>query len=196
MGGENKMKDKIPFYNIVNMFFVGSIFSLCLTILLREYIPLNWIKENAELLSDWSILISVVLLIAMYEVGFIINKMGSVIIEPIYRGEKRKKFKIWPKDDYGIDVSEIEQINPRFQSMVTELILMRSHIMMCLILLVVTISRCEWIWSVVLVLLIVLFTLGGRKHNEKINIIRKGYAQERIQNKQYSQIVKEHIGNK
>jgi len=191
-----EMKDKIPFYNIVNMFFVGSIFSLCLTILLREYIPLDWIKENADLLSDWSILISAVLLIAMYELGFIINKMGSVFIEPIYRGKKFKKFKIWPKEDYGIDVSQIEQINPRFQSMVTELILMRSHIMMCLILLVVTILRCEWIWSVVLVLLIVLFTLGGRKHNEKINIIRKDYAQEKNRNKQYSQSIKEYIGNK
>ena len=65
MGGENKMKDKIPFYNIVNMFFVGAVFSLCLAILLRAYIPFEWIKENAELLSDWSILISVILLIAM-----------------------------------------------------------------------------------------------------------------------------------
>ena len=57
------------------------------------------IKENADLLSDWSILISAVLLIAMYELGFIINKMGSVIIEPIYRGKKFKKFK--RSDDGG-----------------------------------------------------------------------------------------------
>ena len=128
---KTEMKDKVPFYNIVNMFFVGAVFSLCLAILFCDYIPFEWIKENAKLLSDWNIFISAILLIAMYELGFIINRMGSVIIEPVYRGGKRKKFKIWPKDDYGIDVSEIEQINPRFQSMVTELILMRSHIMMC-----------------------------------------------------------------
>ena len=189
------MKDKIPFYNIVNMFFVGSIFSLCLTILLREYIPLDWIKENADLLSDWSILISAILLIAMYELGFIINRMGSIIIDPIYQGVKGKKFKIWHKDDYGIDVSEIERINPRFQSMVTELILMRSHIMMCLILLIITIVRCEWIWSVSLVALIVLFTFGGRKQNEKINIIRRDYAKGKIRDKQYTKNVKEYLGN-
>ena len=35
---ENKMKDKIPFYNIVNMFFVGAVFSFGLVILLRNYI--------------------------------------------------------------------------------------------------------------------------------------------------------------
>ena len=190
-----EMKDKIPFYNIANMFFVGAVFSLCLVILLRSYIPIEWIKENAELLSDWSILISSILLIAMYELGFIINRMGSVIIEPIYRGRKLKRFKIWPKDDYGIDVSEIEQVNPRFQSMVTELILMRSHIMMCLLLLIIAIVRCEWIWSVSLVALIVLFTFGGRKHNEKINIIRRDYAKGKIRDKQYAQNVKEYLRN-
>ena len=190
-----EMKDKIPFYNIANMFFVGAVFSLCLVILLRSNIPIEWIKENAELLSDWSILISAILLIAMYELGFIINRMGSVIIDPIYRSTKLKRFKIWPKDDYGIDVSEIEQVNPRFQSMVTELILMRSHIMMCLILLIIAIVRCEWIWSVSLVALIVLFTFGGRKHNEKINIIRRDYAKGKIRDKQYAQNVKEYLSN-
>ena len=32
------MKDKIPFYNIVNMFFVGSIFSFVLAVLFNDYI--------------------------------------------------------------------------------------------------------------------------------------------------------------
>ena len=114
------MKDKIPFYNIVNMFFVGAVFSLCLILLLHSYIPFDWIKENAELLSDWSVLISAILLIAMYELGFIINRMGSIIIVPLYSYKKLKKFRIWPKENYGIDVSEIAQVNPRFQSMITE----------------------------------------------------------------------------
>lgn len=34
------MKDKIPFYNIVNMFFVGSIFSFVLAVLFNDYIDL------------------------------------------------------------------------------------------------------------------------------------------------------------
>ena len=108
----------------------------------------------------------------MYELGFIINRMGSIIVAPFY-----KKIKLWPVGQYGIDVSELAQINPRFQSMITELNLMRSHIMMCLLLLVISLSMKKWMWSGVFVLLIVVFTLSGKKHNTKINIIRKEAAE-------------------
>lgn len=189
------MKDKIPFYNIVNMFFVGAVFSLCLILLLHSYIPFNWIKENAELLSDWSVLISAILLIAMYELGFIINRMGSIIIVPLYSHKKFKKFRIWPKEHYGIDVSEIAQVNPRFQSMIIELNLMRSHIMMCAILLVIALIIGKWIWSASFAVLIVVFTLGGRQHNDKINIIRKEYSDRKIKEKQDNQRIKDYIAN-
>ena len=137
-------KDKIPFYNIMNMFFVGSVFSLVMVLLLHEYIPFEWIKENADLLSDWSVLISAVLLIAMYELGFIINRMGSVLIAPLY---ENKILKIWPKDEYRIDVSEISEVNPKFQALITDLVLMRSHIMMSFILLIVAVIMKAWIWA-------------------------------------------------
>lgn len=186
------MKDKIPFYNIVNMFFVGAVFSFGLVILLRNYIPFDWIKENASWLSDWSILISAVLLIAMYELGFIINRMGSIIIASIYTG---KKIRIWPKNEYGIDVSELAQTNPRFQSMITELNLIRSHIMMCILWLVISLILSEWIWSISCVVLIVVFTFGGKKHNTKINIIRREYAQRKNKEKQEARNIKESLLN-
>ena len=186
------MKDKIPFYNIVNMFFVGAVFSLCLAILLRSYIPFEWIKENAELLSDWSLLISAILLIAMYEFGFIINRIGSIVIVPLY---SHKKLNIWPKDDYGIDVSEIAQVNPRFQSMITELNLMRSHIMICVLLSAVALFLKEWVWIISFVVLIAVFTFGGKKHNEKINKIRKDYAERKEEKKNETQERKEYLAN-
>ena len=182
------MKDKIPFYNIVNMFFVGAVFSLCLAILLSAYIPFEWIKENADLLSDWSILISAVLLIAMYEIGFIINRMGSIIVALIY-----EKVKLWPKEDYGIDVSELAKSNSRFQSMITELNLMRSHIMMYFLLLVISFILGEWILSVIFVALIIVFTFGGKKHNTKINTIRKQASEREIKAKQETQKTKEYL---
>ena len=173
------MNEKVPFYNIVNMFFVGAVFSLCLGILFRDYIPLAWIKENADLLSD-------ILLIAMYEIGFIINRMGSVIIEPIYTlnmFKKRKIYKrikclrIWPREDYGIDVSEISAANAKFQSMITELNLMRSHIMMFVIILIISILLKKYEWIIISVFLVLIFTLGGKKHNSKISIIRREEAE-------------------
>lgn len=184
------MKDKIPFYNIVNMFFVGAVFSLCLVILLWGYIPFDWIQENADWLSDWSILISAILLIAMYELGFIINRMGSIIVAPFYQ-----KIKLWPIGQYSIDVSELAQSNPRFQSMITELNLMRSHIMMCLLLLMLSLFLGKWIWSGSFVVLIVVFTFGGKKHNTKINVIRKQATERKEKEKQEAQKIKEYCSN-
>lgn len=183
-----QMNNKIPFYNVVNMFFVGAVFSLFLAIMFYNYIPFEWIKANSELLSDWSVLISAILLIAMYELGFIINRMGSIIVAPAY-----KKIRIWPAEHYGIDVSELAQSNSRFQSMITELSLMRSHIMMFFLLLVFSLIRGKWIWCVCFVALIFVFTFGGRKHNEKINISRKQFSERKENGKQETQKIKEYL---
>ena len=76
------MKDKVPFYEIVNMFFVGSVFTLLTLLLCFNSLPWDLVKDHLSLFSDWTFLISAVLLIAMYEIGFILNKAGSIIITP------------------------------------------------------------------------------------------------------------------
>jgi uncharacterized membrane protein YdbT with pleckstrin-like domain len=104
----------------------------------------------------------------MFEVGFIINRMGSILIAPLYT-----KLKIWPKQAYAADISKLEQDNPRVQSMVTEMTLMRSHIMMSILLIIPVVVCIKWYWAGINILAIILFTLGGRRHNTRINIIRK-----------------------
>lgn len=162
------MKDKIPFYNIVNIFFVGSVFTFLIVFLFHS--SLKSIDLSSPIFSfamDWSAIVSAVLLIAMYEVGFILNRASSVIIAPILT-----KTKIWPKYQYDKDVSEISKDNPKFQSLITDLVLMRTHILLYLIIAVVSLfSPYNW-FSLVCLVLIVLLVFAGRKHNEKINIIR------------------------
>ena len=67
--------------------------------------------------------------------------------------------------------------------------------MMCAILLVIALIIGKWIWSASFAVLIVVFTLGGRKHNDKINIIRKEYSDRKIKEKQESQKIKDYIAN-
>ena len=116
------MKEKIPFYNIVNMFFVGAIFSIAVTLMCAEKISIK--QEYIDVAREWSFLVSAFLIIVMYEIGLIINRAASVLIEGFL-----VKTKIWEKNDYDIDVSEISEKNHKFQSMITELNLMRSHIL-------------------------------------------------------------------
>ena len=163
------MKDKIPYYNIVNMFFVGSVFTFLVVALFHN--AFNSIDLSLPIFTyakDWSVIVSAVLFIAMYEVGFILNRASSVIIEPILT-----KTKIWSKYQYDKDVSEISKDNPKFQSMITDLVLMRSHILLYLIVGVVSLfSLYKW-FSSICFLLIAIFVLAGKKHNAKINKIRK-----------------------
>ena len=182
------MKEKIPYYNIVNMFFVGSVFSLCLAFLMHEDIPFDWLEEHADILSDWSLLISAVLLVAMYELGFIINRMGSIIIAPIL-----EKTKIWKKDEYDIDVSELSSKNAKFQAMITELVLMRSHIMMCVLLVTMAVCKKYWSLSFVFVSMILVFVFGGMKHNSKINKIRKRYHENKQDETQRNQQTQDYL---
>ena len=79
------MNEKIPFYNIVNMFFVGCVFIIFLTPFFIDAIDLDIVKEYSTILSDWTTIISVVAIIAMFEIGFIINRLGSIIVEPLYK---------------------------------------------------------------------------------------------------------------
>jgi hypothetical protein len=182
------MKEKIPYYNIVNMFFVGVVFSLCLAFLLHEDIPLDWLEEHAGILSDWGLLISAVLLVAMYELGFIINRMGSIIVAPIL-----EKTKIWKKDKYDIDISEIASKNAKFQSMITELVLMRSHIMMCVLLFTISVCKKQWSWSLIFVGAMLVFVFGGMKHNSKINKIRKRYHENKQDETQRNQQTQDYL---
>lgn len=162
------MKEKIPFYNIVNMFFVGCVFVIFTIPFFIGAIDLDATKKYSEIMSNWTGIISVAAIAAMFEIGFIINRLGSIIIEPLY-----VFLKIWPREKYDAKISEISQSNAKFQSMITEINLMRSHIMICLIILIAALFLGKFLYALSMFALICIFSLGGRKHNTKINIIRK-----------------------
>lgn len=163
------MKDKTPFYNVANMFFVGSIFSILTVITFGDKIVIE--PKYLETAKERSVLTSAILIITMYEFGFIINRISSLIMEPILINTK-----IWPKDDYDIDVSEISEKNSKFQAMITEMNLMRSHILLYTCFSVISIFLGKWLSALTFILLVAIFVFGGKKHNTKINIIKEAYA--------------------
>ena len=150
------------------MFFVGSVFTFLVVVLFHDQLKsIDLSLPVFTFAKNWDAIVSAVLLIAMYEVGFILNRASSVIIAPILT-----KTLIWPQYQYDKDVSEISKDNPKFQSMITDLVLMRSHILLYLIVGVISLfSVYKW-FSIICLAFIVIFVLAGRKHNAKINTIR------------------------
>lgn len=69
------MKDKIPFYEIVNMFFTGAAFSIVLICLLYNNINISdKSKAIIEYCEKWSIVVGAGVLVLMYEVGFFVEQ--------------------------------------------------------------------------------------------------------------------------
>ena len=132
-------------------------------------------QEYIDVAREWSFLVSAFLIIVMYEIGLIINRAASVLIEGFL-----VKTKIWEKNDYDIDVSEISEKNHKFQSMITELNLMRSHILLYLILAILAVVLGRYWLAFIYVSLIFVFVFGGKKHNTKINKIRKAYYERSV----------------
>ncbi|MDY2609355.1 MAG: hypothetical protein SOV91_03800, partial [Eubacteriales bacterium] len=75
------MKDKIPFYNIVNMFFVGAVFSIMVILMFVEKINIE--QKYMDIALEWNFIVSAFMIITMYEMGFIINRAASVLIGEI-----------------------------------------------------------------------------------------------------------------
>lgn len=178
------MKDKIPFYNLVNMFFVGAVFSFWIAVLYRDSLIayLQKSKDILDILQNWEALVTAVLLIAIYEIGFVINRLSSITI-----GKFFAFVNIWPKEKYSIDVSEISAENAKFNSMITELNVARSHVLIYCIICILAFCAQKYLIGMGCVILVITFSISGRSHNEKINIIKDEYRERTERQKQEQQ---------
>jgi hypothetical protein len=177
------MKDKIPFYNIANMFFVGAVFAIANVLLFHECLSdMDLSSQLYMTLKDWSIVATAAIIVVVFEIGFILNRASSVLIAPIL-----EKTKIWPKEKYNLDVSELSNKHPKFQSMITDLVLMRTHILMYLILAIESLFSPYKLASLVCLSIILVIVFSGRKHNARINIMRKSFAEKESEEKKHNQ---------
>ncbi len=168
------MKEKVPFYEVANMFFTGAAFTVVLILIVFDHPNFNTrISELSSLFKDWSVVVSAALLIVMYEIGFILNKLGSVLL-----GKSLEKLRIWPRESYDISVSQLEEKNSKFKSLNTELHVTRTHIIMYLILSIVSVFFKKWILLVIFLLIAVMFLFAGRRTNHFMNRIKKDYKKE------------------
>lgn len=84
------MKEKLSLYEYLNFVLIGLIFTGCCVLVLKDD---EWVKtifkEIKSLSLGIEVVITSILFGLIYEIGFIINRIGSIVIEPIF-----KKFKI------------------------------------------------------------------------------------------------------
>ena len=154
------MENKIPFYNILNMLLIGIVFStlLCFADLSKITIFSNYLS-----LIKTDYLIIIVFIALMYEVGLVINRLSSVVLEPflkffklIYWTDYRKYVKAQREDNFLVVLSR-------------EYALSRNSTALFFILTMIGLVCWNLTYSLEMLLLTILFLMSTRKHSKKIH---------------------------
>lgn len=161
------MEVKIPFYNILNMFLTGLVFfggctmvfpDLAVSILTSDVI--------VNIGTGPEIVFTVCVFAAAYEVGLIINRIGSVIIEPALKTIKAIPF----NDDY-IKFNVKKREYPIMSTLSREFALSRTGIALFGILALIALYAGKKLFLWVFAATAIVYFLSCRKHAKKIVVL-------------------------
>lgn len=158
------MEMKIPFYNIVNMLLTGLVFVGGLIFIFPQYaIQLIQSEFYENLKTGPEVILTICIFAIAYEIGLIINRVGSVVIEPFL-----KKFKLIPfNDDYTL-FNDKKKEYPIMGSLSREFALSRTSITLFLLLSIVSICNRNCVVFISCFFISIVFYLSCRKHSAKI----------------------------
>lgn len=158
------MEMKIPFYNIVNMLLTGLVFVGGLIIIFPQYaIQLIQSEFYENLKTGPEVILTICIFAIAYEIGLIINRVGSVVIEPFL-----KKFKLIPfNDDYTL-FNDKKKEYPIMGTLSREFALSRTSVALFLILSIISILNKCCIVFISYFFISIVFYLSCKKHSSKI----------------------------
>ena len=161
---DDTMEIKLPLYNILNMFLTGLVFIGGCVLLFPQYIIDLLNNEIIKGLGAGpEIVITVCVFAIAYETGLIINRIGSTIIEPVF-----KKTKLIPfNDDYTL-FNEKKKQYPIMSTLSREYALSRTGIVLFLLLAVLALFSSTKLLSIPLLIIAIIFYVSCRKHAGKI----------------------------
>mgnify|MGYP003294330387 CR=1 FL=1 len=164
------MNTKVPFYNILNMFLVGAIFIVG-TLFIYSDFAVNLIKSYlfTKISAEMTAIITTFVFGISYEVGYVINRIGSVVFE-----ELLKKFNLVPyNDDYKM-YNKAKKEYPVMDILSREYASSRTNTVLFLIIALMAILKKKCIIALVAAMCVVLFFLSCRKFAKKITILLSG----------------------
>lgn len=158
------MEIKIPFYNIINMFLTGLVF-MGGCIMVYPNFAANMLTSDIAINigSSPEIILIVCFFAAAYEVGLIINRIGSVVIEPILR-----KTKAIPFDDDYVKFNKKKKEYPIMSTLSREYVLSRTGIALFGILTAIAGCGGQLFFASGFVTTAVVYFFSGRKQAKKI----------------------------
>jgi hypothetical protein len=160
------METKIPFYNLLNMFLTGLVFIGCCILLFNNhmlaFVNSDFFNSLKEVNTGLETVITISFCAVIYEVGFIINRIGSFLENLL------KLIKAIPFDN---DYKKFNEKKKQFAIMdilSREYALSRTSMTLFLAMTVISLLQYNWIFSIVMFTLTFVFYFSMRKHAGKI----------------------------
>ena len=136
------MEIKVPFYNVVNIFLPGLVLIGSCVLLFLDEVEALVIKITDIGSAGLEVLVTVSLFAIAYEVGYILFRLGSVLVEPIHK----KAFK-WEYSDFIKAGKTNEKAYDKLEMLSREYGFARTQIILFIVLVVLTIIQSQW-WFV------------------------------------------------
>lgn len=158
------MKEKLSLYEYLNFVLIGLIFTGCCVLVFKDDKSIKTVFNEIKVISlGVEVVITFILFGLIYEIGFIINRIGAIVIEPIF-----KKLNIIHFNKNYELFNERKREYPILEVLSREFALARTQISMFFILMVISLLNRQFVIAFVFFLLVILFTLSMRKHSKKI----------------------------
>lgn len=158
------MEIKIPFYNILNMLLTGLVFvGGCIFILPNTAATVLSSDIVKNLGAGPEIMVVVCTFAVVYEIGLIINRTGSVILEPFLKWTKLIPF----NDDYTL-FNQKKKEYPIMNTLSREYALSRTGVALFLSLLILSAVEGKCSLVVICASIAGIYFLSCRKHAGKI----------------------------
>lgn len=165
------MEVRIPFYNILNMFLTGLLFLSGCVIILPETAVTMFDSDIVKILRNSPEIIVVVFVFAIsYEVGLVINRVGSVVLAPVL-----KRARLIPFNGNYVLFNQRRKEYPIMETLSRECALSRTRIVLFLFLFLLSLIVSEWGWAGICISMAVIYYCSCRKHSAKIvELMQKG----------------------
>ena len=159
------MEVKIPFYNILNMLLTGLVFIAAFLFILPDCQMSGEVVEFGKLIISLPDVISTVLFFAVaYEIGLVINRVGSVALERALKG-----MKCIPADMDYVLFNKTKEKYPIMNVLSREYALSRTGMVLFFVLLVMALCAAKFVEALIFAAIVVVFFFSCKKHSDKIS---------------------------
>ena len=167
------METKIPFYNIVNIFLTGLVFSVIYVFIYHNFL-IRFINNHVGITKfclNFEFIACIIILGIIYEIGLIINRLSSVVIESLLLKLGIVKF-----DDYS-KFNNCKKEYPILSVLSREYAVARSSFTLWILISLLFFTKCYCFMTMVSFVISLIFLLSCIKMSGKINDIIGSYKE-------------------